>query len=47
MLGTTNGPETFAHNLFDLKSANEGKILLTRYFEIYIGFWGLKIPHFF
>ena len=31
--------------LFDLKGASKGEILLTRSFEIDIGFVGLKVPN--
>ena len=43
-LGPTNGPEANSHNLFDLKGTNEGDIPITRYFEMYVAFLGLRVP---
>ena len=43
-LGPTEGAEAEEHNLFDLKSANGGGMLLFRYVELYVEFLGLKVP---
>ena len=37
------GQEANAHTLFDLKSGNEGGILLSCYFEVYIMFLALRV----
>ena len=45
VLGPADRPEATAHNFFfNLKGAKEGKIPLTRYFDIGIGLLGLKLP---
>ena len=43
-LGPAKRLEAKAHNEIDLKSSNEGYILLLHYFEVDMLFLGLKVP---
>ena len=43
-LGLARRPEANLHNLFDLKDANRGDILIMRYFEMDVAFLGLRVP---
>ena len=43
-LGPARGLEATSHNLFDLKGANGGDILIMWYFKMDIAFLGLRVP---
>ena len=43
-LGPARGWKVNLHNLFDLKGANGGDIIITRYFEMDVAFPGLRVP---